>query len=39
MVKGAIDLAKKVFAKKTDKTGRVAIPLDDSDKPTGQLLP
>lgn len=39
MVKGAIDLAKKAFAKKPDKTGRVAIPLDDSDQPKGQLLP
>lgn len=30
MIKGAADLAKRAFAKKPDKTGRVAIPLDDT---------
>ncbi|HEX4694957.1 hypothetical protein [Sphingomonas sp.] len=39
MIKGAVDLARRAFAKKPDKTGRVPIPLDDSDPPTGRLLP
>jgi len=40
MIKGAADLAKKAFAKKPDKTGRVAIPLDDTPPSTeGKLLP
>jgi len=39
MIKDAVDLAKRAFAKKPDKTGRVAIPLDDSDPPTGHLEP
>jgi hypothetical protein len=38
LVKGAVGLAKHAFAKKPDKTGRVAIPLDDP-APTGKLLP
>ena len=37
MIKGAVDLAKRAFAKKPDKTGRVAIPLDAADPPTGTL--
>lgn len=39
MIKGAVDLAKRAFAKKPNKTGRVAIPLDDSDPPIGHLEP
>ena len=39
LVKGAVDLARRAFAKKPDKTGRVPIPLDDSDPPTGRLEP
>jgi len=40
MIKGAADLAKKAFAKKPDKTGRIAIPLDDTPPSTeGKLLP
>lgn len=40
MIKGAADLAKKAFAKKPDKTGRVAIPLDDTPPSIeGKLLP
>jgi hypothetical protein len=40
MVKGAVDLAKKAFAKKPDKTGRVAIDLDDEPVSTaGKILP
>lgn len=40
VIKGAVDLAKKAFAKKPDKTGRVAIPLDDTPPSTeGKLLP
>jgi hypothetical protein len=39
MIKGAVDVAKRTFAKKPDKTGRVAIPLDDSDAPTGRIEP
>jgi hypothetical protein len=39
MVKGAVDVAKRAFRKKPDKTGRVAIPLDGSDAPTGRLEP
>ena len=40
LIKGAADLAKKAFAKKPDKTGRVAIPLDDTSPATdGKLLP
>lgn len=38
MIKGAVDLAKRAFAKKPDKTGRVAIPIDEP-APTGTLLP
>jgi hypothetical protein len=37
MIKGAVDVAKRAFAKKPDKTGRVAIELDR--EPTGRLLP
>ena len=29
IINGAVGLAKSVFAKKPDKTGRIAIPLDD----------
>jgi len=39
MIKGAVDVAKRAFARKPDKTGRVAIPLDDSDAPTGRIEP
>lgn len=40
IIKGAADLAKKAFAKKPDKTGRVAIPLDDAPPSTeGKLEP
>lgn len=39
MIKGAVGLAKRAFAKKPDKTGRVAIPLDDTDAPTGHIEP
>lgn len=39
LIKGAADLAKKAFAKKPDKTGRVPIPLDDTPPSTeGKLL-
>ena len=37
MVMGMVDVAKRVFAKKPDKTGRVPIQLDEA--PTGRLLP
>ncbi|MEO5494951.1 MAG: hypothetical protein ABIR08_13105 [Sphingomonas sp.] len=39
MVKGAVDVAKRAFRKKSDKSGRVAIPLDGGDAPTGRLEP
>lgn len=39
MIKGAVDAAKHAFRGKPDKTGRVAIPLDDSAAPTGRLEP
>ena len=40
MVKGAVDLAKKAFAKKPDKTGRVPIDLNDEPVSTaGKVLP
>lgn len=39
MVKGAVDVAKRAFRKRPDKTGRVAIPLDGSDAPTGRIEP
>ena len=40
MVKGAVDLAKKAFAKKPDKTGRVPIDLSDGPPDTaGKILP
>ena len=39
LIKGAVDAAKRAFAKKTDKTSRVAIPLDDSGAPTGRIEP
>jgi hypothetical protein len=40
IIKGAADLARKAFAKKPDKAGRVAIPLDDEPPSTaGKLLP
>ncbi len=39
LIKGAVDLAKKALAPKPDKTGRVSIPLDDSDAPKGQIEP
>lgn len=38
VVQGAIDLARKAFAKKPDATGRVAVALDDPPE-TGKLLP
>ena len=37
MILGAVDVAKRVFARKPDKTGRVPIDLDD--EPTGRVLP
>jgi hypothetical protein len=37
IIAGAVDVAKRVFAKKPDKTGRVPIELDEA--PTGRLLP
>ena len=37
IIAGAVDLAKQVFAKKPDKTGRVPIKLDE--QPAGRLLP
>jgi hypothetical protein len=40
MVKGAVDLAKKAFAKKPDKKGRVPIDLNDEPISTaGKILP
>lgn len=39
MIKGVIDVAKRAFRKKPDKTGRVAIPLDGSEASTGRLEP
>lgn len=39
MIKGAVDVAKRAFRKRPDKTGRVAIPLDGSDAPTGRIEP
>ena len=42
MIKGAVDVAKRALHKRPDKTGRVAIPLDDGDAPadvTGKILP
>lgn len=39
MVKGAVDVAKRAFRKRPDKTGRVAIPLDDGGAPTGRIEP
>ncbi len=39
MIKGAVDVAKRAFRKKPDKAGRVAIPIDGSDAPTGRLEP
>lgn len=39
IIKGAVGLVKSALAKKPDKRGRVAIPLDDSDAPTGHLEP
>lgn len=39
MVKGAVDVAKRAFRKRPDKTGRVAIPLDGSGAPTGRIEP
>jgi hypothetical protein len=40
IIKGVANLAKQAFAKKPDKTGRVAIPLDDTPTSTeGKLLP
>lgn len=40
-LKGAVDLGKKAFAKKVDKTGRVPIDLGDPTPPdlTGRVLP
>ena len=39
MIKGAVDVAKRAFRKKPDKTGRVAIPIDAGDAPTGRIEP
>ncbi len=39
MIKGAVDVAKRAFRKKPDKSRRTTIPLDDSDAPTGRLEP
>lgn len=39
MIKGAVDVAKRAFARQPDKTGREAIPLDNSGAPTGRLAP
>ncbi|MGN6820122.1 MAG: hypothetical protein ACTHJR_15765 [Sphingomonas sp.] len=40
IIKGAADLAKKAFAKKPDKSGRVPIDLSDTPPSTeGKLLP
>ncbi|MBN8814007.1 MAG: hypothetical protein J0J06_01010 [Sphingomonas sp.] len=39
MIKGAVNVAKNTFRKRPDKTGRVAIPLDGSDAPTGRIKP
>ena len=39
ILKGAAGLAKRAFARKPDKTGRVPIPLDDSGTPTGRIEP
>ena len=39
LVVGAIDAAKSLFATKPDKTGRVAIPLDDPPPPPSVILP
>lgn len=40
VIKGAVDLAKKAFAKKPDKTGRVPIDLSDAAPSTeGKILP
>ena len=40
IIKGAVDLAKKAFAKRPDRTGRVAIDLNDAPMPTaGKVLP
>ncbi|WP_375397975.1 hypothetical protein [uncultured Sphingomonas sp.] len=38
MIKGAVDLAKRAFARKPDKTGRVPIDID-TPAPTGTVLP
>jgi len=41
MVKGAVDLAKKAFAKKPDKSGRVSIDLNEPTPPDAEskILP
>ena len=40
IINGAVDLAKKAFAKKPDKTGRVPIDLSDAAPSTeGKILP
>jgi hypothetical protein len=39
MIKGAVDVAKRTFRKKPDKSRRVPIPLDDSEPLAGRLEP
>lgn len=39
MIVGAANAIGNAFKKKPDKTGRVPIPLDDSQAPTGRLEP
>ena len=39
LLKGAAGLVKSALAKKPDKAGRVAIPLDDAPATSGGLLP
>ncbi|MBN8808165.1 MAG: hypothetical protein J0I47_08005 [Sphingomonas sp.] len=39
ILKGAADLAKRAFAKKPDKTGRVPIDLSDDNPPKGRIDP
>lgn len=39
LAKGAVGLVKSAFTRHPDKTGRVPIPLDGSDPPTGRVLP
>jgi hypothetical protein len=39
MIKAAVDVAKRTFRKKPDKSKRVTIPFDDSAPPPGRLGP